>query len=47
MNQSEIHAMMRDLPSQQVQETLSEKVFVGIIFLAMVLVLILAPDLIP
>jgi hypothetical protein len=47
MNQSEIHAMMRDLPSQQVQETLSEKVFVGIIFLTMVLVLILAPDLIP
>lgn len=47
MNQSEIHAMMRNLPSQQVQETLSEKVFVGIIFLAMVLVLILAPDLIP
>ena len=47
MNQFEIHAMMRNLPSQQVQETLSEKVFVGIIFLAMVLVLILAPDLIP
>jgi hypothetical protein len=47
MNRSEIHAMMRDLPSQQVQETLSEKVFVGIIFLAMVLGLMLAPNLMP
>lgn len=47
MNKHEIDEMMRHLPSQQPQETLLEKVVVGIMFLVAVGFLLAITDLEP
>jgi len=45
MNKQEIDDMMKDLPSQQVQEeTLIQKIVIGIMFLAVLFLLVWVPD---
>ena len=45
MNKQEIDDMMRDLPSQQVQEeTLIQKITIGIMFILVLVLMMWAPD---
>jgi len=45
MNKQEIDDMMKDLPSQQVQEeTLIQKIVIGIMFLAVLFLMVWVPD---
>ena len=45
MNKQEIDDMMRDLPSQQVQEeTLIQKITIGIMFVLILVLMMWAPD---
>ena len=47
MNKKEIDEMMSRLPSQQPQETLLEKVVIGIMFLLAIGILMSIPDIEP
>jgi len=45
MNKNEIDEMMKDLPSQQVQEeTLIQKITIGIMFILVLVLMMWAPD---
>ena len=44
MNKQEIDAMMRELPSQQPQETTSQKVWIGVWFIMFIILCVYAPD---
>ena len=45
MNRQEIDDMMKDLPSQQVQEeTLIQKITIGIMFILILVLMVWAPD---
>ena len=45
MNKQEIDDMMKDLPSQQVQEeTLIQKITIGIMFILVLVLMMWAPD---
>jgi hypothetical protein len=45
MNKQEIDEMMKDLPSQQVQEeTLIQKITIGIMFIAILFLMVWVPD---
>ena len=45
MNKHEIDEMMKDLPSQQVQEeTLIQKITIGIMFILVLVLMMWAPD---
>lgn len=45
MNKKEIDDMMKDLPSQQVQEeTLIQKITIGIMFILILVLMMWAPD---
>jgi hypothetical protein len=45
MNKNEIDEMMKDLPSQQVQEeTLMQKITIGIMFILILVLMMWAPD---
>jgi len=45
MNKQEIDDMMKDLPSQQVQEeTLIQKITIGIMFILILVLMMWAPD---
>jgi len=45
MNKHEIDEMMKDLPSQQVQEeTLIQKITIGIMFILILVLMVWAPD---
>ena len=45
MNKNEIDDMMKDLPSQQVQEeTLIQKITIGIMFILILVLMVWAPD---
>jgi hypothetical protein len=45
MNKNEIDEMMKDLPSQQVQEeTLIQKITIGIMFILILVLMVWAPD---
>jgi len=45
MNKQEIDDMMKDLPSQQVQEeTLIQKITIGIMFILVLVLIMWAPD---
>ena len=45
MNKNEIDEMMKDLPSQQVQEeTLIQKITIGIMFILILVLMMWAPD---
>ena len=45
MNKNEIDDMMKDLPSQQVQEeTLIQKITIGIMFILVLVLMMWAPD---
>ena len=45
MNRKEIEKLMADLPSQQPQETLNEKVIIGTMFIAFLVLLVMLPEL--
>jgi hypothetical protein len=44
MNRQEINKMMLRLPSQQPQESLTDKVLIGIIFTVFLIVMCMLPD---
>ncbi len=44
MNREEIDAMMRELPSQQPQETTGQKWMIGMWFIMFLILCIFAPD---
>jgi hypothetical protein len=45
MNKQEIDDMMKDLPSQQIQEeTLIQKITIGIMFILILVLMVWAPD---
>lgn len=44
MNRQEIDEMMKDLPSQQPEESLSNKLLVGTMFILFLIAACIAPD---
>ena len=44
MNRQEIDEMMKDLPSQQPQESLTDKVLIGTMFTVFLIVMCMLPD---
>jgi hypothetical protein len=47
MNRQEINEMMKDLPSQQPpQETLGEKIFISVSFIAVIALLCMVTDIV-
>jgi len=44
MNKHEINKMMSRLPSQQPQESLTDKVLIGTIFIVFLIVMCMLPD---
>ena len=44
MNRQEINEMMKDLPSQQPEESLSNKLLVGTMFILFLIAACIAPD---
>jgi len=46
MNKQEIDEMMKDLPSQQPEESLSNKLLIGTMFILFLIAACIAPDII-
>ena len=46
MNRQEINEMMKDLPSQQPEESLSNKLLVGTMFILFLIAVCMMPDII-
>ncbi len=44
MNKHEIDEMMKDLPSQQPQESLTDKLLIGTMFTVFLIVMCMLPD---
>ena len=45
MNRQEIHEMMKDLPSQQIpEETLGQKILIGLVFIGLFVCMAMMPD---
>lgn len=47
MNKHEIDEMMKDLPSQKPDESLSDRLLIGTMFVLFLIVACMAPDIMP